>query len=267
MYFKIKTNHEISPDIIDLIIKAEKQIDIISPYLDLWNHLQSNLEAAAKRDVIINVVFRAEMKDKYKDITKWLMDIGAHVYMVDKLHTKVYCSERTVIITSMNLYDYSAKNSEEFALTSPEDELIEQTQKYIAELRSRAIPLDTKKVGRVFDSVGKKETVASTSRSRSAASSEKHSAAKASAASESSAARTPKVSARGEAGAFCVRCGEDLKFNMEKPLCYNCFKSWSKYKNPAFVEKFCHGCGKAHKSSLEKPLCMPCWKDRGRPTA
>src|SRR5690606_5685754 len=258
MYFKIKTNHEISPDIIDLIIKAEKQIDLISPYLDLWAHLKSSLEAAAKRDVIINVVFRSEMKDKYADTTKWLIDIGAHVYMVDKLHTKLYRSERMVIITSMNLYDYSAKTSEEFAFTSPEDELISHAEKYIAELRSRAVPLDTRKVGRVFDSVAKKVKDSFSNKPKSEAKPKRASSTKKVSEPETPAKeRAPRVSSKGEAGAFCIRCGDDLKFNMEKPLCYNCFKSWSKYKNPAFEEKHCHGCGKAHKSSLEKPLCMP----------
>ena len=59
---------------------------------------------------------------------------------------------------------------------------------------------------------------------------------------------------------FCIRCGDDLKFNPEKPLCYKCFKSWTKYSNPEYKEKFCHACGKESSSTVAKPVCYACYK-------
>jgi hypothetical protein len=63
---------------------------------------------------------------------------------------------------------------------------------------------------------------------------------------------------------FCIRCGNDLKFNPEKPLCHKCFKSWEKYSNPEYTEKFCHACGTKYSSSVAKPVCYACYKKLGK---
>lgn len=58
----------------------------------------------------------------------------------------------------------------------------------------------------------------------------------------------------------CCRCGDDLKFDPDKPLCPDCYKQWNRFKNPEYVENFCHSCGKKAKTSLLKPLCYACFK-------
>ncbi len=58
---------------------------------------------------------------------------------------------------------------------------------------------------------------------------------------------------------YCIRCGKRIPENMDSPYCYDCFKSWNKFKNPTFSEKTCHKCGKSNKSTMEKPICKTCY--------
>ena len=59
---------------------------------------------------------------------------------------------------------------------------------------------------------------------------------------------------------FCIRCRTNLKINSEKPLCFNCYKSWEEYGNPTYKENFCHLCGQESPTTYEKPICYSCYK-------
>ena len=61
---------------------------------------------------------------------------------------------------------------------------------------------------------------------------------------------------------FCIRCGEQIKFNVEKPYCSTDFLKWSEFNKTDYIEKNgkCHICGKPNDSSKEKPVCKECYK-------
>ena len=61
--------------------------------------------------------------------------------------------------------------------------------------------------------------------------------------------------------AYCIRCGHSMgKYNLEKPLCNNCFPIWAKHKNIKYPEKHCHACGQLKSNiSFEKPTCIECF--------
>ena len=59
---------------------------------------------------------------------------------------------------------------------------------------------------------------------------------------------------------YCIRCSKRIPENLERPLCYNCFKEWNKFKKDDFVEKVCHKCGEKNKTSVAKPMCYNCYK-------
>jgi phosphatidylserine/phosphatidylglycerophosphate/cardiolipin synthase-like enzyme len=237
MFHKIASNHEIAPLVLDLIGKAEKQVDIISPYIKRWGNLDRQIEASAKREVIVNVIFREDKKSEYGELINWFHSLGVHLFVVKDLHSKIYCSEKACILTSMNLYDYSAANSEEVALYSMEEELIASVKKYVEELRSRATPLSTDKVGKVFKSSPRPAAAPAPSRPP-----------------------QPARQARTRAGqmGFCIRCAGKLSLDPTKPLCPECYKLWNKYKNPNYHEKYCHRCGKPGAATLHRPLCPDC---------
>jgi hypothetical protein len=58
----------------------------------------------------------------------------------------------------------------------------------------------------------------------------------------------------------CIRCGESIDFDTDKPFCYSCFKSWSRWSNEDYAESFCHSCGKERDTSKAKPQCYKCYK-------
>ena len=63
----------------------------------------------------------------------------------------------------------------------------------------------------------------------------------------------------GETG-YCIRCGEYIDYNLEKPYCPEHFKSWAKYKNENYQEKYCHMCGEKAKTSKKRPVCYDCFQ-------
>jgi hypothetical protein len=61
---------------------------------------------------------------------------------------------------------------------------------------------------------------------------------------------------------FCIRTGVSIPFNLEKPMSYEAFKSWSKYSDPDYAEKFCHFSGEPSNgdTSVSRPILKKNWK-------
>ena len=64
----------------------------------------------------------------------------------------------------------------------------------------------------------------------------------------------------GDSGS-CIRCGERISYNPDKPFCIDCYNSWTRFENPKYKEKYCHKCGKPTDTSKEKPVCYQCFKN------
>ncbi len=221
----------IGPKVIELVREARRRVVLVTPFIRTWGHLEEALQAAGKRGVETTVLFRADKVEEYRDMSKKLLGYGVKLGTINNLHAKVYANESSCLLTSMNLYDVSAQNNEEFALHTTETELLRATMEYTNDLLQRAtlIKGENKAIGAFKSAVG----------------------LAAGAASAVAVAVNP---------ASCIRCGEKIAWNFEKPMCAGCYSAWSKYKNPEYVEKFCHDCGKPHKSSMLKPVCLSCYK-------
>ena len=61
---------------------------------------------------------------------------------------------------------------------------------------------------------------------------------------------------------YCIRTGVSIPFNVEKPMSYDAFKSWSKYSDPDYAEKFCHFSGELSngETSVSRPILKKNWK-------
>ena len=242
---EIYTNHQITPEILNIIQYSEKYVVIVSPYIQLWEHLTLQLKSAIKRGVVIKWFYRTnEVKPK---IINELKTIGVQMKNIDILHTKLYFSENHGIMTSMNLYEYSSNNSKEMGLYTDERKLLNKFKYYIEEelTTEPIIPkksfLDVTK-GLVnsltSDVVEEKVEVAETNKSN-----------------KPTFKRT-----QSNGDGHCIRCSTSISYNMKSPYCLKHFKSWNKYKNPKFEEKHCHKCSKSHKTSFVKPICNSCYK-------
>ncbi|MFH0914266.1 MAG: hypothetical protein V1849_03140, partial [Chloroflexota bacterium] len=59
--------------------------------------------------------------------------------------------------------------------------------------------------------------------------------------------------------AYCIRRGDRIPFDPNRPLCDDCYRKWAEHKNPDYPEHYCHSCGKQSKTTYEKPLCRSCY--------
>lgn len=235
MATKLLANHQISPAIIDLIKAAKEHVVLITPYVKTWGHLESELKSATGRGVVVSLFFRKDQREKYTKTLEKLVSLGVYVFEVDLLHAKIYASEKEVIVSSMNLYDFSAKNSEEVAVYSDGDKLLTQIWDYMDELaENKATDITNSVYGKkVAKGIGKVLKAAAT---------------------KVAAAVLP------DGPGTCIRCKAEIEFDPAKPLCPKCFKLWNKYKDDKYQEKYCHDCGKSLKTSVAKPICYSCYK-------
>lgn len=227
MGHKLLVNHQISPAIVDLILEARQRVDLVSPYLEPWTHLMQQIDTADKRGVKISMYFRHDKIEAYRELCADLTRFGVDLYAVQFLHSKIYANEGSCILTSMNLVDFSASNSEEFGLRIDESALVAEVNRYIADLKSRAFQIRKSVFGDLVKSGAK--TIAS------------------------------KVSDILAPSGHCIRCNAPIELDPNRPLCPKCFSAWNKYQDPTYGEKVCHACGKQWSTSMAKPLCKSCY--------
>lgn len=104
---KVISDSFINSHLLELIEKSEKYLVLVSPYLKLWGHLETQLENSIKRGVDVKVYYRSSEEKKYKTTYDKLTKMGLKVYKIDTLHSKLYLSEKEGLMTSMNLLDFS----------------------------------------------------------------------------------------------------------------------------------------------------------------
>lgn len=67
-----------------------------------------------------------------------------------------------------------------------------------------------------------------------------------------------KVSSEGKSNAkgYCIRTGETIPFNPERPFSYKAFRSWVIFQNYDYPENYCHKTGKKSdgKTCMRKPI-------------
>ncbi|WP_052461068.1 UvrD-helicase domain-containing protein [Psychroserpens mesophilus] len=55
---------------------------------------------------------------------------------------------------------------------------------------------------------------------------------------------------------YCIRTGEEIPFNPDRPMSYNAYRTWALFENPDYPESYCHKTGKPSngKTSLSHPI-------------
>ena len=61
-------------------------------------------------------------------------------------------------------------------------------------------------------------------------------------------------------GGTCIRCGTKINYNVNRPLCNECYQIWAQFGNIDYQERFCHKCGNTvdFDISYRHPLCDKC---------
>lgn len=98
-----------------IIETAERELVIISPYLQIDEHLIKLLKNADARGVETTLVYKEQkVNDAEKNKLKQIDNLNLLHH--PNIHCKTYYNERYLIITSMNLFDYSQRNNREMGV-------------------------------------------------------------------------------------------------------------------------------------------------------
>lgn len=122
---KFLTTTGISYHIEDIIKNAKKYIILLSPYLKLSPNLYHRLLEAASNDVTIYIIYgKKELSGDELDKLASIKNLN--LFYLENLHAKCYFNESNMIISSMNIYEFSEKNNREMGilLSKPKDEEI-----------------------------------------------------------------------------------------------------------------------------------------------
>ncbi|HRD40465.1 MAG TPA: phospholipase D family protein [Bacteroidia bacterium] len=222
------TSHNIE----QIIINSKDTLILVSPYLQLSKTLFERLKDASNRNTEITIIYgKDELKPNEKNSLAELSNL--RLLYFENLHAKCYCNDNNMVITSMNMYEFSEKNNREMGVLIDKERDKELYQKAFAEIKSIIGSSDlvsNKKTERNFPPNQTNEPIKTNT--------------------------TYKITNRG----YCIRCEARIPLNPNKPLCGDCYASWAHYENPDYEENVCHSCGEYQDTSMNKPFCYTCFK-------
>jgi len=111
---KFLTTTNTSAKIVKIIKQAKKELTLITPYIKLAQTFYDRLIEADKRNVNIRLVYGKEEKQEDLEKIKKLKHLG--LYFCKNLHAKCYFNENLMVITSMNLLEFSQTNNREMGV-------------------------------------------------------------------------------------------------------------------------------------------------------
>lgn len=214
-----------------IINHAKRHVVLISPFVKIPETLFQCIQGVDKNNVKISIVFgKKDLEPEVKGQLGTLKNLK--LYYLENLHAKCFFNEDTLVITSLNLYDFSEHSNREMGvlLTQKDDEI---AFKEAIEEANRIINLADNLLKTQNDSKGSLSGRTASSR---------------------------KKSEGTGLNGYCIRCDSKIPFNPDKPYCPTCFKEWSQWENPDYEEEYCHKCGKHKVTTIERPLCNACYR-------
>lgn len=258
--------------IIEKIFKnSESTIIIVSPFIKLHSRIVDILKSKKDNDKLkIQIVFGKNENEISKSLNEenftFLKDFPNVIIKYEsRLHAKYYANESHSILSSMNLYDYSQNNNIEFGIYTSaasfldeikgntlDNEAFEYFQEVIKNSKTlfEKIPQYEKanfgltkkyscseviidKLSEVFNKPQKNKPNSSKTK--------------------------PFVREIG----YCIRTGERINFNPDRPFSNRAFQTWSQFGNPDYEENYCHFSGESSNgdTSYNKPILRKNWRD------
>jgi hypothetical protein len=216
-----------------IISGASRHLTLISPYLQISDVFLQRLHDAGRRGVTTTIVYgksdlRTGEDAKVRNVR------GVRLLYLQNLHAKCYFNETDMIITSMNMFEASEQNREMgIYLVAGEPAYagaVREAESIIAAAQVR------QPTGRVEEARQSEGPFTVFGRLLSKA-----------------------YSAVGTQG-HCIRCGEAVRLDPDRPFCRTCYNVWSVYSNQDYKERFCHECGRSELTSARRPLCLTCFR-------
>ena len=242
------TTHGVAFQIENVIAGARERVTLVSPFLKLSKTLAERLQDAARRGVPITIVFGKE--ELGRDQRALLAGLaGARLYFLPNLHAKCYFNEARMVITSMNMYEFSEKNNREMGV------LLEAGEPAYADALREVESIIAAAEARPLAPAARPATPAARDAAPGVAVDPVTVVAPAVKVSPPRSTRQP--------GGVCIRCRAPVPRDARRPLCEACYGVWAAYGNPDYPERWCHACGRAEDTSVGRPLCRSCYHGAG----
>lgn len=230
------TTNGTSYNIENIIIEAKSKLVLVSPYLQISKTFYERLKDASNKNVAIKIIYgKDELKPNERNSLAELKNV--ELFFFQNLHAKCYFNENKMVITSMNMYEFSEKTNREMGVLidrSTDKELFEKAVNETLSIIQSAEPQPLKKSERQATPEIRPTTIGLT-----------------------------KTKFKTQIRGYCIRCETRIEYNKEKPYCPDCFATWAQYGNPDFIENVCHRCGEYEETSMKYPQdkdCYNLWK-------
>ncbi|WP_417914176.1 phospholipase D family protein [Candidatus Electronema sp. JM] len=238
----INTKRAVS-ELEELIRNAGEKLYLVSPYLKLSKDFKELLAYRNSKNKVTTVIFgKQELKPDELNFLQGLRFIV--LYYHEDLHAKCYANDDKMIITSLNLYEFSMANNKEMGVLIDRNDPADKKTFDDAMDEVKFIIDNSKPHELIAEKINGSERVREQSAHQKAA--------------DKPAAAPTKQSATG----YCIRTGVEIPFNIEKPFCYEAYKSWRQFENGDYPEKYCHFSGEPSngETCFNKPILTKNWK-------
>ena len=219
----------------DIMITARKEIFLVSPFLQLSKTFYERLKDASENAISIKIVYgKDELKPNERNSLANIKNL--ELFFCENLHAKCYFNESKMVITSMNMYEFSQKNNREMGVLidhTKDQELFESAKKEALSIIKSSETIRLYKSERFSP---KKDDY------------QKYFA-------------DPKKDYNQGYKGYCIRCSKRIPLDPGRPYCNDCYSVWAQYENPDFPENNCHVCGEYEHTSMIKPLCYDCFNN------
>lgn len=105
----------ISHNIEEIIINAKEKLVIVSPYLKLTENLFERLKEKDSEKIEITFIYGKSELNEYEKKKLYSLS-NLNLYFYRNLHAKCYYNESEMLITSMNLHEFSERNNREMGI-------------------------------------------------------------------------------------------------------------------------------------------------------
>lgn len=280
---KFLTGKPLEEKLTDIIWNAKKYVVVISPFIKLDNHVRSIFDKIkATHEIHLILVFGKNEGYKQKSLREedfeYFKDFKNISILYNKdLHAKHYCNEKEGLITSLNLYDYSMINNIEYGvhfsknLLNTTEKLFDETEEFTDDLifeKSHVVylkkPQYKKKMFGLTKAFQNTTVLFDVSDDffndydyeiKSLSEFDYNNLSDVDKVYDIKPQRKNEMEQEPEFG-FCIRTGEQIPFNPERPFSYYAFKTWQQFENYDYEENYCHKTGKESygKTSMNNPI-------------
>jgi phosphatidylserine/phosphatidylglycerophosphate/cardiolipin synthase-like enzyme len=213
-----------------IIMEAKSQLVLISPYLQLSKTFYERLKDASTNGVVIKIIYgKDELKPNERNSLAELKNV--ELFYFENLHAKCYLNERRMVITSMNMYEFSEVNNREMGVLidkNDDKEVFDSAVNETLSILKSAEVIPLRKTDRATIQNNKQ--------------------------TDSKSSKYKK-----EIRGYCIHCQTRIEYDPNRPYCNECYSNWARYGNPEYQESVCHRCGQYEATSMNKPQDYKCY--------